>query len=192
MDAHGRISIRELQSKPVDLKATQKDPWVGELLQRAAPPENVIGVSRAHWVAQSELRTEVRIEKVASDYMVTGSLSGRVLSTCSRCADPFPIVRSTDFRLFLVPKNSGTEEEASDDPDYVFFEGESISLPEILAEQLIVLEGVAECPRRKGDGSCSFCGKNPKFQQAESGQGTKTLAASLTSDQLEKLKALKL
>ena len=158
----GKISTREIERKAYESTADQSDLWVKALLQRAAPLEQIVGLSAELWAAKSLLNVSVRAEKVGGDYFVSGSCVGQVPAGCSRCGDPFMVERKAEFKVFLVPGTS-RENDVSDDPDYVFFYNDDIDLIDVLSEQIIVLESVAEHPPQKPDGSCTLCHLNPQF-----------------------------
>jgi uncharacterized metal-binding protein YceD (DUF177 family) len=174
MQFTGRIHIRELEKKPIELEADQSEAWVRRLLERAAPDSELTSLQPAEWAAQSKFQSQLRVEKVASDYLVTGHMSGQVPAPCSRCGDDFLSGREADFRVVMhrLGPGSRASNEDSGDPDYVFFEGDEIDLGEILAEQLIVNEPVAECPARGANGDCVLCGKNPQFEASNMGNST--------------------
>ena len=178
----GKVSLREVDKKTVEIPATKAESWVVELLKEAAPSEELTGLSAEIWAERAEYSGQAKLEKVGSEYMVYGDFAAKVPAPCSRCGDLFTTERKGDFRLFL--KLSDEAEAFSDDPDYVFFDSDQINLVDILAEQLIVQEPVAECPAKKDDGSCNLCGKNPQY----SGHAEKNRAGSTLSAQLERLK----
>jgi uncharacterized metal-binding protein YceD (DUF177 family) len=160
----GKVSTREVERKVYDLSADQTDNWVKNLLKRCAPEQEVVGFDSEQWAAKSSLQLTARVEKVGSDYLVTGDFNGKVPAGCSRCGDPFMVERKSEFRVFLVP-GKDPEIDVSDDPDYVFFYTDDIDLIDVFSEQLIVLESVAEHPPMKEDGSCLLCHRNPKFNE---------------------------
>jgi uncharacterized metal-binding protein YceD (DUF177 family) len=162
----GQVSLRELDKKPVDLKGSEVDEWVQETLKQAAPgAELICGLDPLQWSQNSQVRFDLRLEKVGGDYAVSGSIQGRVASACSRCGDLFKPTREGSFRLILhrLLRDMDPDQEDSGDPDYLYFQGEEIDLIPLLAEQLIILEPVAESPPFDETGKCQSCGVIPKF-----------------------------
>ncbi len=178
----GKVPLRGIEKKPLEIEVTKAEKWVEDLLKEAAPSKDLTGLSPEEWAAKAKYTAQARIESVGSDYMVSGNFQAQVPAPCSRCGDLFEVERKGDFRVFL--KLNDDPETFSDDPDYVFFNSNEINLVDLLAEQVIVQEPVAECPNQKPDGSCNLCGKNPQY----SGQGQKNGADSTLSAQLQRLK----
>jgi uncharacterized metal-binding protein YceD (DUF177 family) len=183
----GQISLRELDKKPVDLKGAEGDEWVQEILKRSAPGSELIcGLDPVQWSQNSQIRFELRVEKIGGDYAVSGAIQGRVASACSRCGDLFKPNREGRFRLILhrLLRDMDPDQEDSGDPDYLYFQGEEIDLIPLLAEQLMVLEPVAECPPFDDLGKCQSCGVIPKFinlADQEAGQKVENSAFSALS-----------
>jgi len=208
MKFDGRIHVREIEKKAVEVVADQSEEWVLKMLALAAPKEELIGMTAAEWAQKVRFKTSLRVEKMGDDYVLSGDLEAEVLSPCSRCADPFMVPRNSIFNLLLHPvgsrKREKLPEEDSGDADYVFFSSDYVNLLDLLSEQLIVLEPVAECPAKKPDGSCTLCGLNPHFTLApessllgvpdesqnpdnSAGQGVENKAFSAFSGDLKKI-----
>lgn len=183
MEFTGKVHVREIDRKPLELKAESAETWVKGVLERAAPAADLTQLEATQWAEKSQYQGEVRVEKVGSDYMVQGAFKATVPAPCSRCGDLFTVDRAGKYQVFLSPTLG--EKEPSDDPDYIPLESEEIDLRDILSEQIIVQEAVAECPAKLADGSCSLCHKNPSF---ESGQESDFSANSQLSSQLARLK----
>lgn len=165
MAFRGRINIREVEKEPLELTATHEDPWILEVLTRAAPSSDLTGLQADAWAKKCQYSTELKLAMAGTDCILTGSFEARVPATCSRCADLFETPRKSQFQIILhrLYKDEGPKEGDSGDADYVLLANDEIDLVEILAEQVVVQEPVAECPARKPDGSCVLCGKNPQF-----------------------------
>ena len=181
MEFLGKVGLRELEKKPFETAANQTDKWVQNVLERSAPDAGLTGLDPKSWAAGAELRTRVRVEKIGTEYLATGELKGRVKSPCSRCGDLFGAERKTDFRVVLarMAKGEKARDEDSGDADYIYFEGDDINLVEILSEQMIVLEPVAECPAQKEGGDCILCGLNPQYVLPEDSKSNKSAGQEL-------------
>lgn len=160
----GRIALKEIDKKTQEIQVSNAEPWVQEMLAQSAPPQELTDLEAKAWAEKTRLTAQVRLEKVGSEYMVQGNLKASVPAPCSRCGDLFTAERDAEFQLFLVPTDARAKEaEYSDDPDYVFFKGHELNLGDVLSEQLVVQEPVAECPAQKSDGTCTLCHKNPQY-----------------------------
>jgi uncharacterized metal-binding protein YceD (DUF177 family) len=178
MQFDGKISIREVERSPFKIESDESDAWVVKLLERSAPKAELTGMSAATFAGKSKLRVSVQVEQMGGDYQITGNMSGQVPAGCARCAEPFMADRETTFRVFLVTSDA-LQDEPSDDPDYIPFRGDQINLIEHLAEQLIVLERVAEAPELKANGSCVLCHRNSdELVKFSSGQSLQNIANS--------------
>ncbi len=168
-----KISTRDLDRDPVEVAGDQGEDWVQESLARAAPPEGVTGLSAEQWAAQSHMKTAMRLEKIGTDYLVQGTFQAKVPTACSRCADRYDVAREGEFRLIFHPLARGEQaDDDTGDPDYIFLESDEIDVCDVLKEQVVLHEPVAECPERAADGSCTLCKKNPQFEAGQS-EGTK-------------------
>ncbi len=182
----GRVHTKEIEKKPVEIKGDEKEPWVQELLEKSAPSAALTGLEPKNWAEKSHLKTDLRLEKVGTDYMVTGTFEATVPTTCSRCGDLYTAERGGDFRVFLVPTDPRAKsQDYSDDPDYVMLNADEVNVSDLVSEQLVVQEPVAECPNRRDYGTCQLCGKNPSFVPGQAAQNEAT-------SPFAKLKTLKL
>lgn len=188
MEFKGKVNIRELEKKTVEIKATASDAWVQKMLTASAPDSGVTGMSAVEWANNiSEFNAELRVEKLGEDYLLSGHFKGQVPTGCSRCGDPIFALRQATFRVALVRtekvKSLSQDELDSGDPDFVYFQGDEIDLNQLLREQLVVIEPVAECPPKdEVTGTCKLCGKNPVFSTSE---GSFEKAAKLTGQGFE-------
>ncbi|MBS1983646.1 MAG: DUF177 domain-containing protein [Bdellovibrionales bacterium] len=166
MSFKGRVSTREIEQNPVDIEADQSDAWMQETLAEAAPSSDLTDLAPEEWAKKCNISAQLRLEMAGPDYVVKGHFDASVPSPCSRCGDLFQAQRQADFNVVMhrIMKDEDAEiEDDSGDADYVFLKKDEVDLRQIVSEQLIVLEPVAECPARKADGSCALCGKNPQF-----------------------------
>jgi uncharacterized metal-binding protein YceD (DUF177 family) len=177
----GRVAIQEVDQNPVEIRGDQKDGWVQTWLARAAPQGEMLnGLTPEAWAEKSTMKVDVRLDKVGNDYGVKGSFRGLVPSICSRCGDPFLAARSSEFSLYLH-RNTGEEDHPdgpAEDPDYIFFSGDQIDLIDLLSEQLIVLEPIAEGPTAESPKPHCKCWEEPEFQIQSPGQAPEKKAVS--------------
>lgn len=191
MEFDGKIHIRELEKKDVEVNGEKTDKWVQNLLARSAPAEDLTGLNSQTWAKEcSAFETSVKVEKMGGDYLVRGQFKGLVPAPCCRCGDSFQTKREADFQVVMHRALRGDKvPEDTGDPDYMILQGDDIDLKEIIAEQLIVLEPVAECPEKdEKTGICRLCNRNPSFGEAaplnnqkSTGQGIENSAFSALS-----------
>ncbi len=142
----GKLTLREVGSRSIDVSFSQADEWVQAALLKAAPHEDLVGMSPSDWAKKSQLSGSLTAERIDPEYSVFGSFEARVPILCPRCGADGTAARSSDFRLFLKVLGPRETAEASDDPDYIILETAFIDLTEILAEQLVAAEAVVERP----------------------------------------------
>lgn len=162
----GKLTLREVGSKSIDLSFSESDDWVQIALKNAAPHEDICGKTPTEWANESKLSGTVRAERLDPEYSLSGSFEGRVPLLCPRCGAEGTTRRTGDFRVFLKPMGPhDSPEEASDDPDYVFLETPYIDLAVILGEQIVAVEPVVERPDLELSGQehhCSSPEKSPE------------------------------
>lgn len=169
MTFKGTVHTREIERAPLEVSATQADAWVVALLEKAAPSKDVVGMNAQEWAKKSTCKLGLKLEKISSEYLLSATGDLKVPTGCSRCADPFLVDRHFDVKSVMLPRAYLEKDfEVDGDPDYTVLESEVIDIIDVLAEHLIVLEPVAECPPRKQDGTCTLCNKNPQFGSLES------------------------
>lgn len=175
----GSIAYRELDRETFEFSATQADAWVRRLLERSAPPEGILGESAESWAGKAQLSVSGNVEKTGSQYLLRAHVKGALQNPCSRCGDVFESLRETQCQVVItrVKRGSPNLDDDSGDADFLFLQGEELSLVDLLSEQLIAIEPVADCPTRQDDGSCSLCHKNPVY-----GSDAEPLASHMTPD----------
>ncbi|MEZ4815974.1 MAG: YceD family protein [Bdellovibrionota bacterium] len=140
----GKLTLREVGSQSIDRSFTEKDEWVLEALKAAAPHEDLCGKTPEDWAAGSQLKGDLRAERLDPEYSVSGHFEAKVPLLCPRCGVEGLAKRDGNFRLFLKPLGPREEAEEGDDPDYIFLETPYIDLVQILSEQIVAVEPVVE------------------------------------------------
>lgn len=165
----GLIHLQQIRKDAIEHSFNSATPeaWLLHSLANAAPKN--LDMEAHTWAQSVQIQGQMRVARIDPEYMVEGSFQAQVPALCSRCGDNFETERKGEFRLFYKPleKGQSLDEESSDDPDYNFLTKEHINLADILSEQIVVQEPLAECPDRKEDGTCLLCGKNPQFAGQE-------------------------
>ena len=102
---------------------------------------------------------------------VTGELHVRVNSPCDRCLEPAGSEVNQTFDLYYHPvaELEGGVEVAlkPSDGDVGFYEGESVSLIDILREQILLALPVQRVCRPDCRGLCAICGESLNEQSCE-------------------------
>lgn len=149
----GRLNLRQIEKQKLELDlnpAEQK--WLQRAFVAAAPSEELVGLGAEAWAAKVEFSGHLEIEAMKPDYVLRGRFEAQVPSACSRCLEPFMALRESDFHIFLKRLERGDSEEPSDDPDYWMIDSDELDLTPIIAEQLLVLEPIAESQHRDEEG----------------------------------------
>ncbi len=97
-----------------------------------------------------------------SEIHVRGEFNVRVTSPCDRCLEPAGLEIRRQFDLYYRPQEElegGVEVGLKEaDSDVGFYEGEGISLNEILREQILLALPVQRLCRPDCQGLCPLCG----------------------------------
>lgn len=142
----GKLTLREVGSKSIDVSFSEADEWVRSALKAAAPHVDICGKSPEEWAAGSKLSGSMRVERLDPEYSLAGNFEARMPLLCPRCGAEGSTQRAGDFRVFLKPMGPYETAEEGDDPDYVFLETPYIDLAHILTEQVVAVEPVVEHP----------------------------------------------
>ena len=99
--------------------------------------------------------------KSGEDILLTGRITTRVETHCSRCLAPFSESKSIDMSLVLRRRGAGgpvaSEEQESSAEEY-FFTGEEIDPGEILVQELLLDAPMKPLCREDCPGLCPTCG----------------------------------
>ncbi len=153
----GKLTLREVGLKAIDVNFSQNDEWVQSALKIAAPHEDISGLPAAEWAKNSKITGSLTAERIDPEYTVYGSFEARVPLLCPRCGVEGSVAREGTFRLFLKPVGPYETVEESDDPDYVFLETPEIDLVQLLSEQIVSVEAVVEYPDLELSGKTHSC-----------------------------------
>ncbi len=153
----GKLTLREVGSKSIDVSFSEADEWVQSALKVAAPHVDICGKSPDGWAAGSKISGSIRVERLDPEYSLSGNFEGRMPLLCPRCGAEGTTQRAGDFRVFLKPMGPYEAAEEGDDPDYVFLETPYIDLAHILTEQIVAVEPVVEHPDLELSGEEHVC-----------------------------------
>jgi len=106
--------------------------------------------------------TELDIQKAAQEFFCQGRVTARVVLECARCLTLFEVefTEATDF--IVCSETSAEEEEAFDDEDYVYFEGNDLRVDIVEPVRQAVLLALPLKPLcdEACRGLCPHCGMN--------------------------------
>jgi uncharacterized metal-binding protein YceD (DUF177 family) len=145
LQSTGKLNLRQIEKQSLDLElipAEQK--WLLRAFQAAAPLSELTGLSPEEWASKVEFDGQLSLSALKPDYLLKGSFEAKVPSACSRCLEPFMADRKGEFQIFIKRLERGDSKEPSDDPDYWMINSDELDLGPIIAEQLVVLEPIAE------------------------------------------------
>jgi uncharacterized protein len=108
---------------------------------------------------------EAHVRKIGTEITLEGRLSTVVEVLCARCLKPHNEVLSESFEVVYRPQPLIMEhvdeiELAKGELDCYYYEGETISLSELVHDQLLLMIPVKPLCRPDCAGLCSTCGKN--------------------------------
>lgn len=124
----------------------------------------------------SPLRLALRLEKTGEEVVATGTLSGTVGLTCSRCLKDFLKEILTPFTVVYRPaselKGDERHELKSDELETGFYKDDELDIKELLAEQMLLSIPVKPLCGDSCMGICPMCGV--ELNETECGCGEKS------------------
>jgi uncharacterized protein len=113
---------------------------------------------------QEPIALNIKIERAGRNVRVMGDIKARLLLNCSRCLEDFiwSLADEFDFLLMLPTGEKGYPEiELShEDMDVSFFDGETVDVAQIAAEQIFLQLPVKPLCHEECKGLCPHCGVN--------------------------------
>jgi uncharacterized protein len=111
------------------------------------------------------IHLDAHIRKVGHEIAIEGRLSTRIEVVCARCLKPHDEVLDETFEVvfFPQPESSGQEDEVElteGELDCYYYEGETISLLEVVRDQILLMLPVKPLCQPECAGLCPKCGKN--------------------------------
>jgi uncharacterized protein len=105
------------------------------------------------------------------DIQMRGKLRVRMESDCDRCLEPaqFDVENSLDI-LFKPSSETEDGEEAElgeDETDVAFYEGDGVSLEDVLREQIVLALPIKLVCKEDCQGLCPVCGENWNLRECE-------------------------
>ncbi len=153
-----RLRIEEIPSFGLELELKKDLEWLEGLLQE----EKEVGFC-------SPLSGRISIFKSGRKVFVSGEISIDLQIDCSRCLERFSYPLNSDFSLTLLPPMrrdvSSEIELKKEDLELNFYEGEEISISQIIREQIILSLPLNPICKASCQGLCPQCGSNLNLER---------------------------
>jgi uncharacterized protein len=133
--------------------------WDNDRLNQFLPPDDPFELELAR-----PINVDLEIQRRADHIRVLGNIKGVLQVACHRCLNPFPWPLDEKVDLFLVEEQKAPEEEEieldEDALEYEFFDGQTIDIDQLVAEQLFLSLPFKVVCSDDCRGLCPNCGAN--------------------------------
>ncbi|MCB0334990.1 MAG: DUF177 domain-containing protein [Bdellovibrionales bacterium] len=92
---------------------------------------------------------------IAGGISFSGKISSSCTQPCARCSENLELPVETEFKVVLKPKSE--RQNAEDEEDVLYYEGDHFDVEDMLQENLIVALDPFYSPPCNKDGDCSVC-----------------------------------
>ena len=148
-----KIAIDDIKASPKELSYTED---VDELNAR-------LGRGVQDYRVPNGLDVDVEYYRAGLDLFFSGAVHGRVVGTCSRCAEEYGFGLDHPFTFVLTPRAAAGDESAElteDDLALSYYSGEEIDLTPLVHEQTILALPTRPLCGDACRGLCARCGAN--------------------------------
>jgi uncharacterized protein len=146
--------------------------WDEERLNGFLPPEDPFEMKLIRPV-----NVDLEIQKGADHIKIQGKIEGTLQVGCHRCLDPFPFAFDEKVDLLLMEGEEPSEDEEiefeEDESAVEFFDGETIDVDQLVAEQIFLTLPFKLICSENCRGLCPNCGSNLNHETCQCGQGGK-------------------
>jgi uncharacterized protein len=115
-------------------------------------------------IIRSPVRINLRVEKVGTEVMISGSLAAETDLQCSRCLNNFHNVLTVPVNVVYHPVDELREEEhhevAADELDMDFYTGDELDIQTLINEQIVLALPMKPLCSDTCKGICPQCGKD--------------------------------
>lgn len=121
-----KIQVESIPDDGLVVNADVSAPWAREAAALALGGEPEV------------LHLSVRVERLGDHVRVSGKADGAAVRPCDRCGEPVRLSVSGPMDLYYGPAalaNEGSAELSADELDIGWFDGESLLLDDVVAEQ---------------------------------------------------------
>ena len=140
-------------------------PEIGSLnVECFAGPEELIGLvgedSDGVFSFDSPLKGQFAVSRKGRNVFVEFEADGSLNAVCSRCLEAFPCPIIGSGQLVLFPDGEDSDESFDGDLDKDYYDGRSIDLSLILAEEVALVAPINPLCSTSCKGLCYLCGQN--------------------------------
>lgn len=166
-----QIQLKDLETHPVefDQQFPPESIPLGNDLRLTAP---LSAKGRAEIIEENH-----GSKKIVQDIRVVGSFQATLEVDCDRCLTPVPRTMGGDFDVLQRPQaeNTGADEHEikEGDTEIGFYEGNSITLEDVLKEQVLLAMPAKVLCQDECKGLCPQCGRNRNTEPCDCHSGFK-------------------
>jgi uncharacterized protein len=166
-----QIQLKDLETHPVEFDQQFPSSTIdlGEDLRLAAP---LRAKGRAEMIEENH-----GSKKVVKDIRVIGHFDTTIETDCDRCLSPVQSAIGADFDVLQRPQaeNTGADEREirEGDTEIGFYEGDAITLEDVLKEQVLLSLPQKRLCREDCKGLCPQCGHDRNSEQCQCESGFK-------------------
>ena len=160
-----QIELKDLEQHPVefDREFAPESIELARDLRLAAP---VKAKGRAELIEENHGN-----KKIVRDIRVTGEFHTTVLSACDRCLTDVTRDVGAEFDVLNRPQseNTGADEHElkEGETEIGFYQGEAITLEDVLKEQILLAVPLKSLCREDCKGLCPQCGRNRNNEECQ-------------------------
>ncbi|MEA2014554.1 MAG: DUF177 domain-containing protein [Thermodesulfobacteriota bacterium] len=153
-----QINISNIPEEGLNLRFSKSGEWVHQSL-----PEGDESVFRVH-----EIEVQCFVEKALKNVSIKGRMCAGIELECCRCLERFDLPVDIEFKYVLMPADDIKENEIEltyEDLEYSHYEGDTIDLGQIIAEQIVLQIPVKPLCSDSCEGLCPVCGINRNMEK---------------------------
>lgn len=100
--------------------------------------------------------------RAGTELFFAGVVKSRTAAICARCLEDFTAAGDRPFRLVLLPKAIGYDDEnlRAEDLEFSLYEGDEVDLSPLIREQVLLALPTRPLCREDCRGLCPHCGAN--------------------------------
>jgi uncharacterized protein len=150
-----RVKLDEIKESGYHLSCSRSKNWVSEIFKDLADSD---------FTFIDDIEIQVEIFKFEKDISVSGLIRTAIKMSCIRCLGDFEFPLEADFHYNLFPAEerelSPEIEVSKQDLDEIYYQGDSIEIPPLIREQVLLNVPSRPLCQELCKGICSKCGSN--------------------------------
>ena len=140
-------------------------PEIGSLnVECSAGPEELVGLvgedSDGVFSFDSPVNGQLTVSRKGRNVFIEFEAEGSLNAVCSRCLEAFSCPVSGSGQLVLFPEGEDSDESFGGELDKDYYDGRSIDLGLILAEEVALVAPINPLCSKSCKGLCYLCGQN--------------------------------